>query len=97
MGAGNALVAFPELAYADSAITAATAADVIVVVTAWPEFAQLDMAEVAGVVADRAVVDACQGIDIRAWGDAGWRVRSLTGAGTAPSRGNSAAATSLAT
>jgi UDPglucose 6-dehydrogenase len=97
MGAGNALQAFPELAYADSAITAATAADVIVVVTAWPEFAQLDMAEVAGVVADRAVVDACQGIDIRAWGDAGWRVRSLTGAGTALSRGNSAAATSLAT
>ena len=83
MGGGNALVTFPELAYADSAIAAAAAADVIVVVTAWPEFAQADVAEVAGVVAGQAVVDACQGIDIAAWGDAGWRVSSLTGVGGA--------------
>jgi len=97
MGGGNALVAFPELAYADSATAAAKAADVIVVVTAWPEFAQLNVAELAGLVAGRAVVDACQGIDLAVWGDAGWRVRSLTGVRTAPSRGNSATASTLAT
>ena len=78
MGSGDALVAFPELAYADSAIAAAVVADVIVVVTAWPEFAQADAAEVAGVVGGMAVVDACQGIDIATWRE-GWRVSSLTG------------------
>jgi hypothetical protein len=40
-------------------------------------------------------VDACQGIDIAAWGEAGWRVSSLTGVGSARSRGNSV--TTLAT
>ena len=32
------------------------------------------MAELAGVGPAEAVVDACQGIDLAAWGDAGWRV-----------------------
>jgi UDPglucose 6-dehydrogenase len=79
MGSGNALVTFPELTYADSAITAAADADVIVVVTAWPELAEVDAAEVAKVVSGKVVVDACQGISITAWCDAGWQVSSLTG------------------
>jgi UDPglucose 6-dehydrogenase len=79
MGGGNALVAYPELAYADSAIAAAAAADVLVVTAAWPEFAQADPAEVAQAVGRKAVVDACQGIDVTTWRAAGWRVRSLTG------------------
>ncbi len=78
-GRGNALVAYPELSYADAAINAAANADVIVVVTAWPEFARLDPAEVAEVVRNKAVVDACQGLSISLWRDAGWRVSSLTG------------------
>jgi UDPglucose 6-dehydrogenase len=90
MGSGNALVAFPELAYADSAIAAAAGADVIVVVTPWPEFAQADVAEVAKVVSNAAVVDVCQGIDLAAWHQAGWRVSSLTGTGSARSQGSSA-------
>jgi UDPglucose 6-dehydrogenase len=93
MSVGNALVTFPELAYADSALTAAAGADAIVVVTAWPEFAQADVAEVAGVVAEKAVVDACQGIDVAAWGDAGWRVSSLTGVGSSLRDGSSTLAT----
>jgi UDPglucose 6-dehydrogenase len=96
MSVGNALATFPELAYADSALTAAAGADAIVVVTAWPEFAQADVAEVAGVVAEKAVVDACQGIDVAAWADAGWRVSSLTGVGSSL-RDGSAAASTLAT
>ena len=79
MGGGNALVACPELAYADSAIAAAATADVLVVTAAWPEFAQVDAAEVARVVGSKAVVDACQGIDAATWREAGWRVESLTG------------------
>ena len=79
MGSGNALVAFPELRYTDSALTAAADADVLVVVTAWPEFGSMDAAEVAGIVRSRVVVDACQGISAAAWRDAGWRVSSLTG------------------
>ena len=79
MGSGNALVAFPELAYADAALAAAAGADVIVVVTAWPEFAGIDAAEVAAVVRGKVVVDACQGISVAAWRDAGWQVSSLTG------------------
>jgi UDPglucose 6-dehydrogenase len=82
MGGGNALMACPELAYADSAITAAVAADVLVVTAAWPEFAQVDAAEVAGVVGHKAVVDACQGIDAATWREAGWWVSSLTGTPT---------------
>jgi UDPglucose 6-dehydrogenase len=78
MGSGNALAAFPELNYADSAIAAAVDADVIAVVTAWPEFAQVDAREVAGVVGGRVMVDACQAISVTAWREAGWHVSSLT-------------------
>ena len=47
-------------------------------------------------VAGRAVVDACQGIDIAAWDDAGWRVSSLTGVGRARTREGSGAASTRA-
>jgi UDPglucose 6-dehydrogenase len=77
-GNGNALAAFPELTYADSAIAAAADADLIAVVTAWPEFAQVDAEEVACVVGGRVIVDACQGISVTAWREAGWQVSSLT-------------------
>jgi UDPglucose 6-dehydrogenase len=79
MSSGNAMVAYPELGYADSAVTAAASADVLVVTAAWAEFAQVDAAEVARVVACKAVVDVCQGIDIASWRGAGWQVCSLTG------------------
>jgi UDPglucose 6-dehydrogenase len=79
MGGDNALAAFPELTYANSAIAAAAGADVIAVVTAWPEFAEVDAGEVAGVVSGMVMVDACQGIDVNAWREAGWQVTSLTG------------------
>jgi UDPglucose 6-dehydrogenase len=79
MGSDNALVACPELKYAESAIAAAADADVIVVVTAWPEFAQVDAAEMTEMVGSGTLVDACQGISVTAWRDAGWQVFSLTG------------------
>lgn len=83
MGSGNALAAYPEFAYADSALSAAAGTDVIVVVTAWPEFAMVEPAQIAEVVRDKVVVDACQGIQAAGWYAAGWRVSSLTGASRA--------------
>ena len=80
MGCGNALIAYPELAYADSALAAVRDADVLLVVTAWPEFAQVTPVEAVEVAAAKAVVDACQGIDLDLWQDAGWQVSSLTDA-----------------
>jgi UDPglucose 6-dehydrogenase len=79
MATGSALVAFPELTYADSAVCAAAGADALVVLTAWPEFAQASAAEIGEAVAHRVVIDACQGICIPAWRQAGWDVSSLTG------------------
>jgi UDPglucose 6-dehydrogenase len=95
-GSGGALVTFPALGYADSAIRAAADADAIVVVTAWPEFAQADAAEVARVVGDPTVVDVCQGIDLAAWQEAGWRVSSLTGVPASLPRDHSASSVALA-
>lgn len=82
MASGNTLVAFPELAYADSPLGAAAAADLLLVVTVWPEFAQIAPADVAGVIGRAAVIDACRGkgIDDVAWREIGWDVSSLTGA-----------------
>lgn len=86
MGSGNALVSYPELGYANSAIAAATDADAIVVVTAWAEFAQADAAQAGEVVASKVIVDGCQGITIAAWREAGWQVSSLTGIPAGQSR-----------
>lgn len=82
MATGNALTSFPELAYADSAVEAASGADVVLVLTAWPEFAQISPATTGAVAASMTIVDACQGIDGAAWQQAGWKVVSLTGGHT---------------
>jgi UDPglucose 6-dehydrogenase len=77
MAVGNALAAYPELSYADSAQAAVVNADVLVVLTAWPEFARMVPAEIAAGAARKFVVDACQGIDAVNWREAGWEVSSL--------------------
>jgi UDPglucose 6-dehydrogenase len=79
MAMGNALMAFPELAYADSALDAANDADVVLVATPWPEFGEINPAAARSAVTSMTVVDACQGIDVATWKEAGWRVLSLTG------------------
>lgn len=78
MASGNAVMAFPEFVYADSALGAATDADVVLVATAWPEFAKVDPAAAGLAAPSMTVVDACQGIDITTWQSAGWTVLSLT-------------------
>jgi UDPglucose 6-dehydrogenase len=79
MGTGNAVLACPELAYADSALEAARDADVIVVATAWPEFGAVEPEAVEAVAASMTVVDACQGIDVITWREVGWQVLSFAG------------------
>jgi UDPglucose 6-dehydrogenase len=79
MATGNALTLSPELAYADSALAAVSHADAVVVVTAWPEFAEISPAAAALAAGSMTIVDACQGIDVATWQEAGWRVLSLTG------------------
>jgi UDPglucose 6-dehydrogenase len=79
MATGNALMVAPELAYSDSALSALSQADAVVVVTAWAEFAEISPAAAGTAAGSMTVVDACQGIDATAWQEAGWRVLSLTG------------------
>lgn len=72
--AGNALVAFPHLRQADSALAAATGADAVLLGTAWPEFTAADPAAAAAVVANPLLIDACQAVDTGRWRAAGWTV-----------------------
>jgi UDPglucose 6-dehydrogenase len=72
--AGNALVEFPHLLQADSALAAAVGADAVLVGTAWPEFAAADPAAAARVVASPLLIDVCQGTDAGRWRMAGWTV-----------------------
>jgi UDPglucose 6-dehydrogenase len=75
---GNILEVSPQLAYADSALGAATDADAVLVATAWPEFADISPFAAKCACASMTIVDACQGIDNNIWREAGWKVLSLT-------------------
>ncbi len=72
----NARQMCPELRYADSAVAAATGADVVMLLTEWPEFAALDPAKLAGVAAGRRVIDGRYLLDPPAWRAAGWHYRA---------------------
>jgi UDPglucose 6-dehydrogenase len=72
----NARKACPELKYADSAVGAATGADVVLLLTDWPEFATLDPERLGAVVAARRIVDGRYVLDQAAWRAAGWYYRA---------------------
>jgi len=74
--AENARKVCPELKYTDSAVGAATGADLILLLTDWPEFAELNPAELGAVVAARNIVDGRYMLDPAAWRSAGWRYRA---------------------
>jgi UDPglucose 6-dehydrogenase len=71
---GAALVSFPHLAFADSALAAAHEADAVLIGTAWPEFAAINPAAAAAAVRAQLLVDACQAIRPALWQAAGWTV-----------------------
>jgi UDPglucose 6-dehydrogenase len=62
----------PDVSYADSALAAATDAEVILIATDWPDFAALDPAELAAVTSGRAIIDGRYQLDPGTWRAAGW-------------------------
>ena len=76
MATGNAPAAFPEFAYADSALEAANDADVVLLVTRGPSSPRSVLLPPYPLVRPLVVVDACQAIDGATWQEAGWKVLS---------------------
>jgi len=73
----NVRRAKPHLAVADDAVTAATGAEVVLLVTEWPEYVGLDPAELGSVVASRHVIDTRNVLDGARWRAAGWTYRAM--------------------
>jgi UDPglucose 6-dehydrogenase len=73
----NARVTHPELSFADSALEAASGADLVLLLTEWAEYVQLDPETLGGVVRQRRIFDGRLALDPVAWRDAGWVYRSL--------------------
>ena len=69
--------AHPELEYADSVLSAATDADVLLVLTEWPEFRQADPEVIGKAVARRNIADGRHLLDPALWRTAGWTYRAL--------------------
>ncbi|MEP9381870.1 UDP-glucose/GDP-mannose dehydrogenase family protein [Nocardioides sp. KR10-350] len=67
----------PRLSYADSLAAAVEAADLVLLLTEWAEFVAMDPAAVGDRVAHRAILDARNVLDPRAWQEAGWTYRGL--------------------
>jgi UDPglucose 6-dehydrogenase len=68
---------FPTLDYAESALTAARDADLLLHLTEWPEFREVDLDELGGTVRRRQVIDGRNRLDPEAWRAAGWTARGL--------------------
>jgi UDPglucose 6-dehydrogenase len=73
----NARAAHPELSFADSALEAATGADLVLLLTEWSEFVELDPVKLGEVVRQRRILDGRLALDQAAWRDADWVYRSL--------------------
>ena len=72
----NAKQICPQLRYAESAVAAATGADVVLLLTEWPEFAALDPAVLGPVTAGLRIIDGRYLLDPAAWRAAGWQYRA---------------------
>ena len=68
---------FATLDYAESAIDACVAADVVLVLTEWAEFRRLVPAELATLVRQRRIIDGRNCLDPYAWRAAGWTFRGV--------------------
>ncbi|MFJ8444218.1 UDP binding domain-containing protein [Kitasatospora griseola] len=75
----NARHSHPHLAFRDTAVEAATDADLVVLATEWPQYtrgAQLP-AVLAEVMRERTVVDIRNAVDAAPWLDGGWTLHQL--------------------
>jgi UDPglucose 6-dehydrogenase len=77
MAMENARAVYPELGYADDALTAAAGADALVTMTDWPEFRDLDPETVTKVVNQRVMIDARGAVEASLWRDADWTLHRL--------------------
>ncbi|MDX3841019.1 UDP-glucose dehydrogenase family protein [Streptomyces europaeiscabiei] len=73
----NARRAYPDLTYGTDVLTAATGADVVVLLTEWAEFREIDPQALGAVVARRRIVDGRHALDPAQWRAAGWDYRAL--------------------
>ncbi len=72
----NAKQARPELKYAESVLSAAAGADLVLLLTDWPEYAAISPDELAEVTAGRRMVDGRYQLDPAVWRAAGWHYRA---------------------
>jgi UDPglucose 6-dehydrogenase len=68
---------YPGLNYAETAIDAARASDLVLHLTEWREFRDLDPAVLGAVVAHKNIVDGRNALDPARWRSAGWHYRAL--------------------
>ncbi len=73
----NARRVWPGLHYADTAMQAATGADLVLLLTEWSEYRSIDPDELATVVAGRRMLDGRNALDPVRWRGAGWTYRAL--------------------
>jgi UDPglucose 6-dehydrogenase len=73
----TARLAFPTLAYAESAIDACRDADIVLHLTEWPEFREITPGDLEGAVRGRLLFDGRNVLDLAAWRDAGWTARGI--------------------
>jgi UDPglucose 6-dehydrogenase len=73
----NARRDYPTLAYCDSAVGAATDADVVLHLTEWEEFRTMHPATLSDVVRQRRMVDGRNALDRELWTREGWVHRAL--------------------
>jgi len=76
-GNDTARALFPTLGYADSAVAACEAADLVLHLTEWQEFREMDPAVLSDVVAEKKIIDARNALDPARWRAAGWTYGSL--------------------
>ncbi|MEU9142084.1 UDP-glucose/GDP-mannose dehydrogenase family protein [Streptomyces sp. NPDC048404] len=76
-GMANAKRLFPTLGYADSAVQAVRAADVVLHLTEWREFRELDPAVLGEAVTSRVLLDGRNALDPDTWRRAGWTYRAM--------------------
>jgi hypothetical protein len=73
----NARRDYPTLAYCDSAVGAATDADVVLHLTEWTEFRVMHPSTLSDVVRQRRIVDGRNALDRDLWTREGWVHRAL--------------------
>jgi len=68
----NARRVLPDVRHVGDALTAATRAQVVALLTEWDDYRSLDPVRLGRLVAARNVVDARHALDPQVWRDAGW-------------------------